>query len=180
MQQVGGESAAPHYGDGNVGSSDANAALMGVVLITAKGKARADLSPQDVDREIVVAWTVTDENASPYLDKNIYDHVITPARGTVAPGWVSFASIDKARVLQKLYEHADHAADKLSYTEAKTEVDASIAENRPVDSIHGTHVQVWFTESSFDPARYHCDSIPRAMPPCISTDEVSSLQVASS
>ena len=49
---------------------DTYAGLMGPMIVTARGKAKLDGSPADVDREIVVAYTVMNENASPYLDRN--------------------------------------------------------------------------------------------------------------
>jgi manganese oxidase len=52
-------------------SGDTNAGLVGPIIITAKGKARPDGSPKDVDRQFVTLFTVFDENRSPYLDLNI-------------------------------------------------------------------------------------------------------------
>lgn len=43
---------------------DTNSGLMGPVIVTARGKARADGSPADVDRELVSVFQVTDENQS--------------------------------------------------------------------------------------------------------------------
>lgn len=51
--------------------ADTNAGLVGPIVITGRGMARADGSPRDVDREIVNLFTVFDENVSPYLDQNI-------------------------------------------------------------------------------------------------------------
>lgn len=51
--------------------ADTNAGLVGPLIVTRKGSARADGSPVDVDREFVTLFTVTDENASPHLDDNI-------------------------------------------------------------------------------------------------------------
>lgn len=50
---------------------DTNAGLMGSIVVTRKGQARADGSPKDVDREFVLVFSVFDENASILLDKNI-------------------------------------------------------------------------------------------------------------
>jgi FtsP/CotA-like multicopper oxidase with cupredoxin domain len=50
---------------------DTNAGLMGPIIVTARGKARPDGSPADVDREFVNVFSVMDENASPYLQHNI-------------------------------------------------------------------------------------------------------------
>jgi hypothetical protein len=52
--------------------ADTYAGLMGPLVITARGKARADGSPKDVDREIFVAFTVMNENGSHYLDRNAH------------------------------------------------------------------------------------------------------------
>jgi hephaestin len=51
--------------------ADNYAGLMGPMIITARGKARADGSPVDVDREFAVMFFVSDENNSPYLQQNI-------------------------------------------------------------------------------------------------------------
>ncbi len=50
---------------------DTNAGLVGVIVVTAKGRAKFDGSPGDVDREFVTLFTVSDENESWYLDRNI-------------------------------------------------------------------------------------------------------------
>jgi manganese oxidase len=50
---------------------DVNAGLIGPMIITARGKARADGSPVDVDRELVVAFAQVHEENSWDADKNI-------------------------------------------------------------------------------------------------------------
>jgi FtsP/CotA-like multicopper oxidase with cupredoxin domain len=52
-------------------SRDVNAGLMGPLIVTARGKAKPDGSPNDVDRELVVTFAEIDENLSWYLDENI-------------------------------------------------------------------------------------------------------------
>jgi hephaestin len=52
-------------------AADTSAGLMGPMIITAKGKARADGSPKDVDREVVANFEVDDENASRWAGRNI-------------------------------------------------------------------------------------------------------------
>jgi len=47
------------------------AGLVGPLVVSARGKARADGSPVDVDREIFTLFMIADENQSPYLDENI-------------------------------------------------------------------------------------------------------------
>jgi manganese oxidase len=50
---------------------DANTGLVGPIIITARGRARADGTPKDVDREFVNLFMIYDENESWYLDDNI-------------------------------------------------------------------------------------------------------------
>jgi len=51
--------------------ADTNAGLIGPIIITRRGSAKADGSPANVDREFVTMFTVFDENSSLYLDANI-------------------------------------------------------------------------------------------------------------
>jgi len=58
--------------------TDTNAGLIGPLIITRKGMARADGSPRDVDREAVTIFNIYDENLSPWLDWNIEHHTGKP------------------------------------------------------------------------------------------------------
>ena len=51
--------------------ADTNAGLVGPLIVTRKFKARADGSPADVDRELVTLFSVMNENASIYIDRNV-------------------------------------------------------------------------------------------------------------
>jgi manganese oxidase len=51
--------------------ADTYSGLIGVMEITRRGMARADGSPNDVDREVFTNFMVADENQSPYIDENI-------------------------------------------------------------------------------------------------------------
>jgi hephaestin len=51
--------------------ADTNAGLMGSIIVTRKGRTKADGTPKDVDREFVLVFSVFDENASTLLDKNL-------------------------------------------------------------------------------------------------------------
>lgn len=51
--------------------ADTNAGLIGPIIIHRNGDGETDGPPKDIDREIVSLFTVFDENASTYLDKNI-------------------------------------------------------------------------------------------------------------
>lgn len=50
--------------------ADTNAGLVGPLIVTKRGMARADGSPVDVDRELVGFFSVMDENASPWVGRN--------------------------------------------------------------------------------------------------------------
>jgi FtsP/CotA-like multicopper oxidase with cupredoxin domain len=51
--------------------ADVNAGLSGFLVVTARGRARPDGSPKDVDREVFSLFEVMDENASPLLTANV-------------------------------------------------------------------------------------------------------------
>lgn len=57
--------------------ADTNAGLFGVIIVTARGRARPDASPVDVDREFVTLFAIVDENVSLYRDANIARSVTT-------------------------------------------------------------------------------------------------------
>jgi FtsP/CotA-like multicopper oxidase with cupredoxin domain len=50
---------------------DVDAGLVGAIIVTARGMARPDGTPSDVDREFVALFNMFDENQSWYLDHNI-------------------------------------------------------------------------------------------------------------
>ena len=52
-------------------AADTNAGLMGPMVVTRCGQARPDGSPNDVDREFIVNFSVVDENSSLWLDTNL-------------------------------------------------------------------------------------------------------------
>jgi hephaestin len=60
-------------------AADVNAGLMGPMIVTARGRAKPDGSPIDVDRELVIAFAEIDENLSHYIDDNIRTYALDPA-----------------------------------------------------------------------------------------------------
>jgi FtsP/CotA-like multicopper oxidase with cupredoxin domain len=54
-----------------VETRDINSGLVGPILVTRRGQAKADLAPVDVDREFVVAFAVFDESQSAYFMENV-------------------------------------------------------------------------------------------------------------
>lgn len=67
---------------------DVYAGLTGFLVITARGKAMADGSPKDVDREVFSLYEVDDENASPLGDANVARFAGTPAPDVEDDGFV--------------------------------------------------------------------------------------------
>jgi FtsP/CotA-like multicopper oxidase with cupredoxin domain len=57
---------------------DIYAGLIGVIIVTRAGSAKADGTPKDVVREFVTLFMIFDENLSPYLDANIQRFVASP------------------------------------------------------------------------------------------------------
>jgi FtsP/CotA-like multicopper oxidase with cupredoxin domain len=53
-----------------------NAALIGPLIITRRGNARADGSPADVDREIVTLFSSQLEDQNPLVEENLHDRFI--------------------------------------------------------------------------------------------------------
>jgi hephaestin len=66
------------YHSHNFEPRDTDAGLIGAIIITRKGMAKADGSPKDVDREFVTAFFLIDENNSWYLDHNIKTYTGDP------------------------------------------------------------------------------------------------------
>lgn len=67
-------------------SADVNSGLIGPMIITARGMARPDGSPKDVDRELVIAFAEVDENLSLYFDENIKQFTFDPGGVKKAQG----------------------------------------------------------------------------------------------
>ncbi len=65
--------------------ADVNAGLVGPMIITARGMAKADGQPKDVDRELVIAFADVDETESPYLQDNIQRYMGDPKSVRVVP-----------------------------------------------------------------------------------------------
>ena len=57
---------------------DIASGLFGAIIVTAKGKARIDGHPLDVDREFVSMMISINENESWYLDENVRKHTKEP------------------------------------------------------------------------------------------------------
>jgi hephaestin len=78
--------------------ADNYAGLMGPIIVTGAGKGDANAVPTDVDRELVTEFFVSDENQSPYLDRNITDFT----DGTVSPDDEDFIESNKMHSINGL------------------------------------------------------------------------------
>jgi len=61
-------------------TADVNAGLIGPIIITARGAAKPDGTPKDVDREFVVMFAEMDENTSRYFEDNVRRYAKDPAK----------------------------------------------------------------------------------------------------
>jgi hypothetical protein len=59
------------YHSSFVSGFDLNSGLIGPILVTARGKSRADGSPIDVDREFIADFAIFDETSSWFSERNI-------------------------------------------------------------------------------------------------------------
>lgn len=59
-------------------TKDVNAGLIGTIVVTARGMAKPDGTPKDVDREFVTLFMVFDENVSWYREYNIQTYAEDP------------------------------------------------------------------------------------------------------
>jgi len=71
------------YHGHTVESRDVHAGLMGPMIITRRGAARANGTPTDVDRELVVAFAEIDENSSWYIEHNVETYASPAARALI-------------------------------------------------------------------------------------------------
>ena len=74
-------------------SRDVNAGLIGPMIVTARGKARNDLSPKDVDREFIILFTSLEEASSWYIRDNIEKYYENPNEVKVKQGLFGLPTI---------------------------------------------------------------------------------------
>jgi len=68
------------YHSHNFEPKDVNAGLIGPIVITRKGMARADGSPKDIDREFFALFMIIDENQSQYIAANMQENIQDPEK----------------------------------------------------------------------------------------------------
>ena len=59
---------------------DVDSGLIGAIVVTARGMAKPDGTPQDVDREFVAVYHMVNENQSWYLNRNVARYTPTVKR----------------------------------------------------------------------------------------------------
>jgi manganese oxidase len=124
---------------------DVNAGLIGPMVITAKGMARPDGSPRDVDREIFALFMIIDENQSHYLQHNIDTYAGDPK------------SVKK---LEAVPEDLDGNADLVgghgfALVNHKFTINGYIFGNNPPIQVHkGQHVR-WYLMTMGDGFNFH-------------------------
>ena len=64
--------------------NDVNSGLIGAIIVTRKGMARPDGTPNDVDREVVQLYIEFDENQSWFIDDNVKRFTTDPAHVNLA------------------------------------------------------------------------------------------------
>jgi FtsP/CotA-like multicopper oxidase with cupredoxin domain len=69
-------------------TQDQNAGLLGPLIVTRWGSARADGSPKDVDREIIALYSIQAEARSFLIDANLADAQINPKHVRKQPGLI--------------------------------------------------------------------------------------------
>lgn len=74
------------YHSHNYEPKDVNAGLIGPIVITRRGMARADGSPKDIAREFFALFMVIDENQSHFIDSNLKSHIAEPEKLNKAEG----------------------------------------------------------------------------------------------
>ncbi len=58
--------------------AEVNAGLVGPLIVTARGMSKADGTPKDVDRELIVAFAEISEAESPYVQENMQTYMGDP------------------------------------------------------------------------------------------------------
>jgi len=79
---------------------DIYSGLVGAIIVSRSGRAHADGTPKDVDREFVTLFMIVDENMSPYLDANIQRFAGAP--GTVNKEDSDFQESNKKHTINGL------------------------------------------------------------------------------
>jgi FtsP/CotA-like multicopper oxidase with cupredoxin domain len=132
------------YHSHNWEPKDVNAGLIGPMVITRRGAARADGSPKDVDREFAMLFMIIDENMSHYLQHNIDTYAQDPK------------SVNKLDFIPSDPEgNLNFAGSGFAAANFKASINGFIFGNLPMPTMkRGEHVR-WYVMTMGGQANYH-------------------------
>jgi manganese oxidase len=132
------------YHSHNWEPKDVNAGLIGPMVITRRGAARADGSPKDVDREFAMLSMLIDENMSHYLQHNIDTYAQDPK----SVNKLDFTPSD-------LEGNLNFAGTGFAAANFKASINGFIFGNLPMPTMkRGEHVR-WYVMTMGGQANYH-------------------------
>ncbi len=132
------------YHSHNWEPKDVNAGLIGPMVITRRGEARADGSPKDVDREFAMLFMLVDENASHYLQQNIDANIQDPK---------SVNKLDMVPV--DIDGNLNLAGNGFAGANFKASINGYMFGNLPMPTMkRGEHVR-WYVMTMGGQANYH-------------------------
>jgi hypothetical protein len=132
------------YHSHNWEPKDVNAGLIGPLVITRRGAARADGSPKDVDREFAMLFMLIDENTSHYLQHNIDANIQDPK---------SVNKLDMVPV--DLEGNLNLAGSGFAAANYKASINGYIFGNLPMPTMKkGEHVR-WYVMTMGGQVNYH-------------------------
>jgi hephaestin len=132
------------YHSHNYEPRDTDAGLIGAIIITRRGMAKADGTPKDVDREFVTAYFLIDENSSWYLTENILKYTSDPK------------SVDRLEG-KPADPDGNFSIIGSGFTSAniRTTINGYLFANMPVMTMHkGEHVR-WYVMSLGNELNFH-------------------------
>jgi FtsP/CotA-like multicopper oxidase with cupredoxin domain len=132
------------YHSHNWEPKDVNAGLIGPMVITRRGAARADGSPKDVDREFAMLFMLIDENTSHYLQRNIDTYIQDPK------------SVNKLDVVPiDIDGNLNFAGSGFAGANYKASINGYMFGNLPMPTMkRGEHVR-WYVMTMGGQANYH-------------------------
>jgi hephaestin len=132
------------YHSHNWEPKDVNAGLIGPLVITRHGAARADGSPKDVDREYAMLFMLIDENASHYLQHNIDTYIRDPK---------SVNKLDMVPI--DIDGNLNFAGSGFAGANYKASINGYVFGNLPMPTMkRGEHVR-WYVMTMGGQANYH-------------------------
>jgi manganese oxidase len=123
---------------------DVQAGLIGPMVITRRGMARADGSPKDVEREFAMLFMLIDENTSHYLQQNIDANIKDPK------------SVNKLDMVQVDQEgNLDLAGSGFAAANYKASINGYIFGNLPMPTMKKGERVRWYVMTMGGQVNYH-------------------------